>query len=361
MKIWKAQKKPIVVGMRIDDHENLLLQSSMALAKKLQSRVELVHCFESAIAWSSAGEILPNPTSQATPQANPWSKERARSILKALAHATSEDVDVHVHIERGDPAENLGRIAKDVSSGLIICGIREQDEARAFKGLSTALSLAFYAPVPVLILPANTAIDFQEPLNILIADSLGGEGWHVLESGLQLARTLDCEAVYHTHVLKANAMDIEQTLRDMAESAKQGRMSREIRLTPDLLQKTLLQKINEELFYRFHNTSSCKDLLRRYHPIAALGDIDSEFNRMMENSGIRLVIMGRHQFFANRRLTLDHIPYQALMQNRAGLLVIPSFEESRNRLQDNEWEARTNADKELSDIPQACEAYPDNL
>jgi nucleotide-binding universal stress UspA family protein len=360
MKIWKAQKKPIVVGMRIDDHEDLLLQSSMSLAKKLQSCVELVHCFESAITWSSAGEILPNPGSQAAPQITPWGEARARSILKALAQATSENVTVHVHIERGDPAENLGRIAREVSSGLIICGMREQDDIRAFKGLSTALSLAFYAPVPVLILPANSAIDFQSPLNILIADSLGGEGWHVLESGFQLARTLDCEAVYHTHVLKASAVDFERTLHDMAESVKQGRMAGDIRLTPELLQKTLLQKINEELFYRFHNTRSCKDLLRRYRPIAAIGDIDNEFNRMMENSGIRLVIMGRHQFFAKHRLALDHIPCQALMQHRAGLLVIPGYEEPRNRLQDNEWEGRGNADREWGDIPQPCEAWSDN-
>jgi nucleotide-binding universal stress UspA family protein/ribosomal protein L17 len=355
MKIWKAQKKPIVVGMRLDDREDLLLQTAMSLAKKLQSCVELVHCFESAIVYSSAGEILPKATSESPTLNNPWSEDRAKGILKALGNAANDSIDIHVHVERGDPAENLSRIAKEVGAGLIICGMHDQAQPRAFKGLSTALSLAFYAPVPVLIIPLPMIIDFEQPVNILIADSLGGEGWHVLESGLQLARYLNCEAVYHTHILKTNAMDIEAILRDMAESAKQGRLAQDIRFTPELLEKTLLQKINEELFYRFHNTSCSKDLLQCYHPIAGMGDIDSEVNRIMQAHATRLVIMGRHQFYSNRRLALDHIPYHAIMEHKAGLLVIPNYEEARTRIQENEWESRMNADKTLSEIPLTVE------
>jgi hypothetical protein len=120
------------------------------------------------------------------------------------------------------------------------------------------------------------------------------------------------------------------------------------------MEKTLLQKINEELFYRFHNTSCSKDLIKRYHPVAGMGDIDSEVNRIMESSGTRLVIMGRHQFYSNRRLALDHIPYHAIMERKAGLLVIPNYEEARTRLQDNEWEGRSNADKDVSEIAQTA-------
>lgn len=352
MKIWKAQKKPIVVGMRLDDREDLLLQSAMSLAKKLQSCVELVHCFESTIGYSSAGEILPKANNESPAVCNPWSEDRAKGILKALGNAANDHIDIHVHVERGDPAENLSRIAREVGAGLIVCGIRNQSQSMAFKGLSTALSLAFYAPVPVLILPLPMTIDFEKPVSILIADSLGGEGWHVLESGLQLARYLDCEAIYHAHILKANATDIQKALQDMSESARQGRLSRDITFTPELLEKTLLQKINEELFYRFHNTTCSKDLLKRYHPIAGIGDIDSEVNRIMEHGNTRLVIMGRHQFYSNRRLALDHIPYHAIMERKAGLLVIPNYEEARSRLQDNEWESRSNADKDLSEIAQ---------
>ncbi len=355
MKIWKAQKKPIVVGMRLDDHEDQLLQSAMSLARKLQSCVEIVHCFESNIGYSSAGEILPKSGSESPAVSNPWSEDRAKDILKAIGSAANEHSDIHVHVERGDPAENLSRIAREVGAGLIICGIRGQNQTMAFKGLSTALSLAFYAPVPVLILPLPIVIEFDKPVSILIADSLGGEGWHVLESGLQLARYLDCEAIYHVHVLKANATDIQKTLKDMSESAKQGRITPDVSLTPELLEKTLLQKINEELFYRFHNTSCSKDLLQRYHPIAGVGDVDSEVYRIMENCDTRLVIMGRHQFYSQRRLALDHIPYRAIMDRKAGLLVIPNYEETRSRLQDNEWESRCNADKDMSEIPQTVE------
>lgn len=352
MKIWKAQNKPIVVGMRLDDREDQLLQSTMSLAKKLQSCVELVHCFESNIGYSSAGEILPKATTQSPTLTNPWSEDRAKTILKALGNATTDHVDIHVHVERGDPAENLVRIAREVGAGLIVCGIRDQAQPWAFKGLSTALSLAFYAPIPVLILPLAKAIDFERTVSILIADSLGGEGWHVLESGLTLARVLDCAGVYHAHILKANSMDIQATLCDMTESARQGRLPTDICFTPELLEKTLLQKINEELFYRFHNTSSGKDLLQRYHPIAAIGEIDSEVDRIMNASGSRLMIMGRHQFYSGKRLALDHIPYRAIMERKAGLLVIPNYEESRSRLQEGEWDSRSNVDKDLSEIPQ---------
>ncbi|HYX31747.1 MAG TPA: universal stress protein [Oligoflexus sp.] len=323
MNIWKAQKKPIVMGMRLDDHEDLLLQSTMSLAKKLQSSVELVHCFESAIDYSSAGNVLPKATRQGPTMVNPWSEDRAQASLQALAHASDPSIESHVHVERGDPAENLSQIAQDVGAGLIVCGMREQPKPWALKGLSTALSLAFYAPVPVLILPLRMAIDFHQPVSILIADSLGGEGWQILESGLNLARYLDCEAVYHSHVLKAQPWDIQATVNDMAETRTQGRLSWDIDLTPESLQTTLLQKINEELFYRFHNTSCGKDLLHRYHQVAAIGDIHTEFNRMIDQ-GTKLVIMGRHQFFSNKRLNLDHIPYQAMMEQKAGLLVIPS-------------------------------------
>jgi nucleotide-binding universal stress UspA family protein len=356
MKIWKAQKKPIVVGMRLDDHEGLLLQSTMSLAKKLQSCVELVHCFESPIGYSSAGEVSPKATSQGS-LTNIWSEDRAHSVLKALASAANDHTNIHIHVERGDPGENLSRIAREVSAGLIVCGIRNQTQPWAFKGISTALSLAFYAPVPVLILPLTLAIDFQKPVNILIADNLGGEGWQVLEAGLQLARYLDCQSVYHSHVLKANELDILTTLQDMDENKARGQLPRHISFTPELMEKTLLQKINEELFYRFHNTSCCKDLLQRYHPVAAIGDIDAEVNRIIETNQTQLVIMGRHQFYSNRKLSLDHIPYHAIMKQKAGLLVIPGYEESRSRGHDNEWDSRVSSDMDLSDMPLSTDAF----
>ncbi len=65
--------------------------------------------------------------------------------------------------------------------------------------------------------------------------------------------------------------------------------------------------------------------------------------------------MGLHQFYSQRRLALDHIPYRAIMERKAGLLVIPNNEEARSRQQDNEWESRCNADKDLSEIPQTAE------
>ena len=145
---------------------------------------------------------------------------------------------------------------------------------------------------------------------------------------------------------------MEIALRDMSENAIKGHPNREITLTPEDLEKTLLRKINEELFYRFHNTSNSKDLVSRYHPIAGIGDVDGEVNRIMEESGAQLVIMGRHQFYSNRRLALDHIPYQAIKDRKAGLLVIPSYEEGRLRIQD-EWESRFNGDKDMSEMPQA--------
>ena len=138
MKIWKAPKKPIVVGMRLDDHEDQLLQSALSLAKKLQSCVELVHCFESPIGYSSAGEILPKTTSQSPTVENPWSEDRAKAILKALGTAANGHVDIHVHVERGDPAENLLRIAREVGAGLIVCGIRDQPRPWAFISLPSS-------------------------------------------------------------------------------------------------------------------------------------------------------------------------------------------------------------------------------
>jgi hypothetical protein len=54
-------------------------------------------------------------------------------------------------------------------------------------------------------------------------------------------------------------------------------------------------------------------------------------------------------------LALDHIPYHAIMEHKAGLLVIPNYEEARTRIQENEWESRMNADKTLSEIPLTVE------
>ena len=103
MNIWKAQNKPIVVGMRLDDHENLLFQSAMSLARKLQSCVELVHCFELPIGYSSAGEILPKATSQSRTLNNPWSEDRAKAHAQGPGPFPSDPIDIHVHVERGDP------------------------------------------------------------------------------------------------------------------------------------------------------------------------------------------------------------------------------------------------------------------
>lgn len=331
MKIWKAQKKPIVIGMQLNGQDDRLLKSALSLAKVLQSRVELVHCMDAPIGYSSAGEILAKSSSQVPLLQHEASQQTARSQLEAYAQSSRNDPLVQTHLGSGDPAEELCHRARELGAGLIVCGLRERAQADLLQGVSTALALAFYAPVPVLILPRSTEVDFQKPVPLLIADNLSAEASYVLESGLQLARQLASPAVYHMHVLKTNEAEIALILGEMEADCRAGRLPQDMPRTAESLQQKLLSKIESELAYRFHNSSCCKDLKERYHPLAAMGTVDKALQSILASHYTQLIVMGRHQFYSYRKLAMDQIPFQALVAFKLGLLVIPSYDEGRSQ------------------------------
>ncbi len=340
MNIWTAEKKPIVVGMLLDGHDEPLLKTALSLAKHLHSCLEIVHCFAEPIEYSLQGEVFPNANGTKDLHAKRLGEKIAVQFLEDLVRNQSSEINIHIHIERGDPAEDLSRVAKEVSAGIIVCGLRNHSSARTLKGMSTALSLAFYAPCPVLILPSSSEIDFDQGINILISDSLGGEGWLVLESGLRLARSLDTRSVSHAYVLKASRDDIDIVLREMREGPKQDPLTQDL-VTHESLEKSLLHKIHEEILYRFHNSSCSQHLLSRYHPIAALGDLESELHRIIEETSSQLIIIGRHQFYHKKTLNLDRIPYRAIIEKKAGLLIIPDGELAHLHASHHQWEGNT--------------------
>jgi hypothetical protein len=176
------------------------------------------------------------------------------------------------------------------------------------------------APVPVLILSLAAQIDFEKPVNVLLCDTLGGEGWQVLESGLQFARALDTRKLFHAHILKASKRSIQDARSGFVETSINKK-----RIATENLERSMMSRIREELLYRFHSTLSSTIYTDRYHAEASIGDLDAEIFRLIDQNQCDLVIIGREQFLSRNNIVLDRIPYRALLERKIGLLVLPDF------------------------------------
>jgi nucleotide-binding universal stress UspA family protein len=127
------------------------LDQGAELASLCRARVHLL-----AVVTHEAGVAL---AEAATPSDLPEREyRRVQEMLEAGADRLRQaELSVETHLAAGNPAEVIGRVAREVDADLIVVGHREQSAlARWWRG-SVGASLLAHAPCSVLVAVSDTS------------------------------------------------------------------------------------------------------------------------------------------------------------------------------------------------------------
>lgn len=328
--IWHPRHKAIVVGLSLDATDQDLLHTAIALARKLESPLELVHATQPIFNYMGAGDVVVNPYYGYDRVINDLEDEDARKGLDTLRQTIPADVKAGVHVLRDYASEALTTIATEVHAGLIICGISKDASANFLGGMSTAFSLASHAEVPVLIVPLGVKLDVATRPRMLVADNLEVEGRRALEVAIQLADELDCAEICHTHVHQLGITEVQHMVDKVREAMTLGRIPHNPEFSSRIYVEQIRGKINDELRYRFHNSQGAYRVKMRYETLVAFGNPVEELHKITLQHSSQLLVFGRHHLFHRRRFAVGKIPYNAMMEQGVATLIVPDLDSVAN-------------------------------
>lgn len=321
--IWNPRNQAIVVGVSLDKKDELVVQSAAALARKLESPLELVHATQPIFNYMGAGDVVVNPYYGYDRVINDMEDEEARQGLERIRKSLPADLQVGLHVVRDYTSEALTTIATEVHAGLIVAGMGKRAGSNFLEGMSTAFSLAAHADVPVLILPIDRPIPFTDEPRMLVADNLEAEGRRALEAAIQMAIELKSSAVCHIHVHKLSNAEVEHMVDKVREAMNLGRIPLNPEFSTTTYTEQVRAKIVEELQLRFRGIPGAETLAPRYQALVSFGKPAEELHRTTHLHRPQLLVFGRHHLFHRQRFSLGKIPYDAMMEEGVATMIVP--------------------------------------
>jgi nucleotide-binding universal stress UspA family protein len=321
--IWNPGRKPIIVGVSLDKNDELLIQSAAALARRLESPLELVHATQPIFNYMGAGDVVVNPYYGYDRVINDMEDEEARKGLQRVRQTLPADLAVGIHVLRDYTSEALTTMATELKAGMIVTGLGKRAGSNLLEGMSTAFSLAAHAEVPVLILPLGQRLAFEEAPRLLVADNMENEGQLALEAAVQMALALNAAAVCHLHVHTLSKKDAEHMVEKVREAMALGR----IPVNPEFSTSTYMEQVREtysdQLRARFRAVPGAAALTPRYQSLVSFGKPVEELHKTTQLHKPQLLVFGRHHLFHRQRFSLGKIPYDAMMEEGVATMIVP--------------------------------------
>jgi len=323
---WNPRHKAIVVGLALDDSDKSLIQCAIALARKLESPLELVHATQPIFNYMGAGDVVVNPYYGYDRVINDLEDEDARKGLENIQRNLPKDIRVGVHVLRDYTSEALTTIAIEVHAAMIVCGISKDASDNLLAGLSTAFSLAAHSEIPILIVPVGSTVDIGSRPRVLVADNLEVEGRRALETAIQLADELDSAEICHAHVHQLGVSEVQHMVDKVREAMNLGKIPPNPGFSSQAYIDQVRSQFNEELRYRFHNSQGAYRVRSRYETVVAFGNPAEELRKAALTHHSQILIFGRHHLFHRRRFAIGKIPYDAMMEAGVVTLIVPDLD-----------------------------------
>lgn len=321
--IWNPRRKAIVVGVSLDKKDEVLVQSAAALARRLESPLELVHATQPIFNYMGAGDVVVNPYYGYDRVINDLEDEEARKGLEQFRQSLPADLQVGLHVVRDYTSEALTTIASEVHAALIITGMGQRAGSSLLEGMATAFSLASHAEVPVLILPLGRPMDFTDQPRMLVADNMENEGRRALEAAIQMAIELHCSAICHVHVHKLSSKEVQHMVDKVREAMNLGRIPLNPEFSTTTYTEQIRARIAEELQARFRSVPGADTVAPHYQALVSFGKPVEELHKTTQLHKPQLLVFGRHHLFHRERFSLGKIPYDAMMEEGVATMIVP--------------------------------------
>jgi nucleotide-binding universal stress UspA family protein len=188
---------------------------------------------------------------------------------------------------------------------------------------STTLTLMHEAPLPVLAVPNNHALDFAKaPFRMLIADDLLESTQEAARKAYEFAASLSSCHLRHVHVhgdLAERVRHLWQNLVGRAASALgEDITSEEEAVAAEF--KARKERLTRQ-GYPFTSEPARRGVSVEIDMRS--GAVESELSAAIKDSDADVVIFGRHRLLHTRPLLIGRMPFHAMLRANCGVLMVP--------------------------------------
>jgi nucleotide-binding universal stress UspA family protein len=288
-------------------HTEKTLRFAYELTKHVKGRLRIVTVFEptNAPPWGD----VPVPRDLVATRAGVYHALRVgrEEALKRLKIEIQElasrypDVDAQGSVvEAWDPAQGIVSEAISRNANLIVVGTSRPSYRHVYRGFSTALSLMASSQLPVLVVPEEAELKWDDrDFRILIADDLKSDSVAVVRQGLSFAAALGPCKVEHLHVIENSPFTFFK-LDGKLELQRACREEMKRRA------KEFLQAITDI----------------EYHPEVCFGDVAETLHDILEDRPMTLIVFGRHKTFKFQPFAIGRMTANAMLELKRPVLLV---------------------------------------
>lgn len=317
----------IVVGLDLTDNEENILHTATSLAQKTGSKLILVHAAQPFRSYTLAGEGFALPYEEFEKETYDSDIKVAELKLNAIRDRIPPEIVVETEVFRDYPENALDAVSTEARASLIICGIHSEKDDSIFSGMSTAFSLMSQAQVPVMIIPADSQVDFMSQKHtVLVADNLRNEGLFALRAALGLCKSISYRHLVHLHVKPTSYKEINSTVDKIRIAMIEGRIPNDPDFNAHIYVERIKADMKENMHKRLIDADSDFAQGLHYTPRVRFGDPASEVHRLVSESRADILVFGKHHFFRPKGLVIGKIPYSSMIERRVATIVVPDKE-----------------------------------
>lgn len=314
----------IVVGLSLHERDDHVLQTAVSLAQRTGAQLILVHAAEPYRSYSLAREGFVLPYEEMEQETIDAELVTVQNQLATLRDSLPSSLVCETRVFRDYPEDAIEEVADSSKASLIVCGFHRERQSRFLGGMSKALSLMAHSKHPVMVVPADRSMDFQQqPLTVLVADDLRSDGAAALRGAIDFCRSIDVEQLVHAHINEMSYREINQMVEKIQLAMLEGRIPSNpefeshayIEETKASIKTLLKQRIEavEPGFVR-----DCK-----YRPSVRFGAPIDEIHRLTVETKSSVLIFGKHHMLHRGRLSLGKVPYAAMVEPHVATIIVP--------------------------------------
>jgi nucleotide-binding universal stress UspA family protein len=317
----------IVVGLSLNDREDHIIQSAVSLAQRTGSQLILVHATEPYRSYSLAREGFALPYEELEQESRDADLAMAQNKMETLRDSLPSSLECEVRVFRDYPEDAIEELARNAKATLVMVGFHRERHPRFLGGMSTALALMAHSRHPVMVVPGDRAMDFQNhPLSVMVADDFGHDGEQALKGAMGFCRSIDVDHLVHAHVNPMSYREINQ----MVEKIRIAMLEGQIPSNPDFTSQVYIEEtkahLKQELKKRLESLDASFLQEYKYKPCVRFGAPIEEIHRLTVETKSSVLIFGKHHMLHRGRLSLGKVPYEAMVEPHVATIIVPDPE-----------------------------------
>jgi nucleotide-binding universal stress UspA family protein len=154
--------KKILIAVEDNVYSDHAVTYGLALARRLQAEVALVHVNEIPAATPYIADPMLNETSFIMPEMMSIQEDASKALFERIKKQAGDDINLYTYTKLGSPKTEILATAEESNADLIILGTHGRTGFDHFISGSVAESVVRKSRCPVLIIPNKEHQDANE-------------------------------------------------------------------------------------------------------------------------------------------------------------------------------------------------------